>query len=189
MGPETAPLNRADRRSQAREKREGENGEKTMTFESKIADQLDTIRRATDEIKRCQVAAEFLRGVDLDDVSWSGVYTYEATDENGVPVTRLEIDFGLEYPQSRLCHVLARKFHVEFKKSQGWDGASLRAISEKIPYVFGDIRYLIHFEISGLVPATCHIETEEIPLTEEELAKARAEIKTVRTVRKIVCKE
>lgn len=87
-------------------------------------------------------------------------------------------------------HRLTRRFRVNFKKSLNYDKQSL-VYEAELERFEGEVKTKYAFRIAGVVPATCKIVETEIPLTEEEIAEARAkaleEVKTVRINRQIVC--
>lgn len=86
-----------------------------------------------------------------------------------------------------LVHKLAQKFNVKFTKNPGYTGDNLEYHAKV------DSQPKLSIHVCGVVPASCHIEITEEPLTEAEILLARQkaleDVKTVRIKRKIVCQD
>ncbi len=122
---------------------------------------------------------------ELSDVSSVSVWRWNhdiCTDGEYTEVAGIEVTFYLknEHADSKLVHKLTQRFGVEFTKEPNYDGQSLRARGDSKDGLW-------RFDVAGYVPATCELVTEEIPLTEEELALARANVPLVRKQVKVVC--
>ncbi len=156
-------------------------------FEIEVEQTSDRLKRLGKEIELNLIAHRLLEGIDLSDLSYHSLNQYD-----GQPV-HITLALESDKKDSRLPHKIAQRFHLKFEKKKDWSGESLemhadmpadRILRPGIPP--------IHWEISGVVPKTCKMILREIPLTEEEIEKARAEalanVKTVRIEREISCK-
>ena len=89
-----------------------------------------------------------------------------------------------------LVYAIARKFKVRFTKRHSWDKSSIEYHAAAQVRINGFDAQL-SIRISGCVPNTCHVVTREIPLSDEEIEKARKAaldgVKLVRIEREIVC--
>lgn len=85
-----------------------------------------------------------------------------------------------------LAHKLTQKFGLEFEKSRMYDEQSLQYQAR---FTRDGVEY--RFNLTSVVPKSCHLEETEVTMTDEEYEKEKAklisEIKRTKIVRKIVC--
>lgn len=84
-------------------------------------------------------------------------------------------------------HALARKFRTKFRKQHNYDKT---AIEYSATFERDGVKYRV--KVDGVLPTSCRLVEREIPLSDEEIAEAKAKalasVKTVRVEREIVCK-
>lgn len=148
-----------------------------MTFQEKIGSLARDIKNQCERLELFQELDVIFEGIKLP----ADMYVYASKLYDG----QLYVEFS---PSSELkdvrpfVHSMARKFHCKFKKEKSFNGASLVYQAE-----FEFNGHSFDLKVSGVIPATCHVEEKEVPLTPEEIEEARANVPTTRKERKIVC--
>lgn len=133
---------------------------------------LESIKIQNESITYLLIIADTLNVLDLCDVGYLSVHTYDKNTSVFLYLARGKED-------SRLPHTIAQEFGVQLKKSQSWDKASLRYTSEPINIENGKTMTLI---VEGSIPPTCHLEFTEEAIPEDKIVRTRI-------ITKIVCDE
>jgi hypothetical protein len=145
-----------------------------MNINETINSDLKTIARYTKQVGLQLEAAEILRGIDLSDIGYWTIYRRERS-------SRLHISLELsdKHKDSNIVHNIAQRLHIKFNKEKDKYAETLTYTAET------DMVIIV---VSGAIPKTCKIVETQVPLTADELEKARAAVPAFRMTRELRCK-
>jgi hypothetical protein len=150
--------------------------QQSTLFSEELRYAMVNVQRETLRAVLCAKLEAMFADLDLSDVSYINTYAYD--DSKSCELVLKES----AQKDSKLAHVLARKFHMKFEKEKEYNGESFQ--------LTGTTPDGIVIKIRGYV-GKCEVIKTEIPLTDEEYAtavkEAEARVPRVRVETKLVC--